>query len=263
MENDVLHINFTGINAYALDGGTFVVIMPNATKLGPSPIRDLPPHFPTMWLPGGARRRYHFWETVELAVRDGEKPRGGVQGFSGKPALRIRRSYLTDPSKVSCVVRIPFGNLGRIGPCKKISWNRSSDGMSDEALAHTLRVEIRGFKPEELVFRKKRFGGKDWKEVGFGGDDLTIGNACAEDILGWPSNDDVGDSLDHDFGWMYVAPFESDNKPLPMTKSECGLTSKLPFKEVKRRLDTMLSGAAGGGGCGCRCVGCLASIVEK
>jgi len=103
---------------------------------------------------------------------------------------------------------------------------------------------------------------------------LFAGNVCSKDVLRWPRNDRPIDPeetsfSDEDFGWMYKLADPGDiitsgDPPLPrIAESGCGFDASMTFEAVADQAADWFCQEAGGGGCGCQCLGCLAEVQEQ
>jgi hypothetical protein len=253
---------FTGVNAYVFPSAAdepLTVVMPNATRFGASPQRNLPPHLPSLWVPG-ALPRHFVWERVAIEALDGNgQP---IVGFGSVPSiagdgLTVDTAHLGDPYKLACLVTVSAGNANRYGPCSAV-WQGGDGSLADDALIHTLAVEVLGVSGLRLT-RTSLFDGTSQQEVLSAGA-MAIGNVCAQDIFGWPVNDDRPDPVDHDFEWLYELAEPVAGSPLPrVSGASCGLSASGVLDQgLKDQVDSRLTGMAGGGGCGCECQGCKA-----
>ncbi|MCG8460876.1 MAG: hypothetical protein MI919_31720 [Holophagales bacterium] len=279
MSEFVLTLTFTGVNAYLFDRSGLTVVMPNALRIGDSPSRELPQHFPAVFDPSNPRfgnHAFRFWEEITIEGLDDQS-----RPLVHRPVPPAPPSLVLDPSllaglaskdkkvqqasarRVSCVVRVPAAQVVDLGDgCEGRTWTITHPDLRPESLAHRLRLQIRA---RSFVIRRRGF----FTDPRDPGEEeriertalRVIGNLCAKDVLDWPANDRKGFD-DADFAWLYevVGKFQGQ-EPLPRLRdSECGFDSSI---EVGRALQIALQDHfdtdGGGGACGCECIGCIVS----
>ncbi len=272
------------------------VVFPNATRLGNSPQISpqacpqcsppeepsvfLPPHFPTVWgycCDQLVYLQYFHWERLE--VRGFNKKKGKEEKGHGLAELRARSpvpseeldrllaipadSVAAEPPPeiwplISGQVKIFSGGVDtNVGPCYKLlSW-KNGGNLPRQSLLHQVEVEIAVSDRIDLTLvdifdnEKSRHLPAPPDKV----DNLFIGNVCAQDILGWPVNDG-NNKVDGDFEWMGALTELNGSYP-QVSKGQCGLKDTAEVNsDLRKKIRERLEGKAGGGGCGCECVGC-------
>lgn len=270
-----LSLTFTGVNAYSYPEKAcdpLLIVMPNATRLGRSKqFAGLPPHFPTVWAYDTQRNlvllKYFLWDRLEITSAkplEAPAPVSDPTKVLGIPASDAQPK-LADGSRVSGQVKVETGIINSDkGPCTaskgKLQWP-SGVGLEEKGLLQQVGLEISSGKPIELQLISL-FGGAP-RELDLSklpaGAEIFIGNACAQDILGWPTND-VANEPDADFTWFDVL---GGNFPAPrIVTGGCGVKSSEPVGEkLRRKIRQMLGANAGGGACGCQCIGCQVELI--
>lgn len=279
-----LDLVFTGVNAYVYPASNveppkpLMIVMPNATKLGKSKQDpSLPAHFPTVWAYDANRQlvylQYFLWERLEISSDQALSATAPVQD----PAhlLKIPQAdvakMLKKGVRVCAQVEVTTGEVDNIvGPCtgdtvtgqKRIQWPPGSN-LDDNALLHQVGLSISSADPIVLTLHNL-FDGTTRGLPAFPHDasEIFVGNVCAQDILGWPTNDGQ-DEADTDFAWLDVLAGLGGMFPMPVIaagKCDVGDDEAVDAK-LQTKVKGLLGASFGGGGCGCQCIGCQVALT--
>ncbi len=270
-----LDARFTGVNAYFFGANQLDIVFPNATRMGQSPsIGQLLPHFPTIWSFNGSGQlvflEYFPWKRLEIEAKN---KGGGTVPFQATPpvsnpakALQIPKQSVKDEpdtSKISGQVRIHSGvvDTSVAGCAGLLSWTQGNLDMAGLLHEVGLTISSAASIDFQLVDLFKKSNSQAWTLPSHVTRTVFIGNVCAQDVLGWPTNSIA--KVDEDFAWLDLLAGLGSGLPKPKIASGTCLfnqTDKIDSTLATRVSDHFRS-SVGGGACGCECVGAQVSLV--
>lgn len=278
-----LNIHFIGAQVYVPNPATdttepsLEVYLPNATKMGNSPQKDMDMHMPSMWLadqysyaPRACDKlRYFPWSKLNFNFtfenRKHDLNLSSLQAAGGPESgrLKVSQALLSDPGRLGGQVSLHYGEVRVPRPdedpvCTIQGWAGDApsfpntavvnrvyarvDGLSSVTISFTSLLDLAGETPEDVTLNNNELNHV-----------LMIGNPCAESVLRWTANNEP-DYTDEDFAWIYqLVHAPPVNIPRPILQQRMTLIAKTDTpRQVLQNIHL-----GGGGGVGCECMGCI------
>jgi hypothetical protein len=275
----VLNLKLLGINVYVphIDKTALLVVLPNASRLGTSPVgaldgTSMKQHLPYLWEKKEKAGRFSvILPRVFLGARLSFELTGTPTGLDLSAVSPIATNGWLDvdpdllkaapDDRIAGQVLIKNGAIAvpAAGTCNKV-WSLGSFKQSLDQVVHDLTVRIEGVDSikaiatpwvgvdPKVIYENPKLAADD--KV-----DLQVGNFCAEDVLDWPRNSVMDRTEDNDFKWIYglsrrttLSTWISNGLPVPIvdgSKIHHDSSTSQAFKDFW----------GGGGWAGCECNG--------
>lgn len=279
----VLTINVVGVNVYVphTTGGSLLIAMPNASRLGISPTEaldgtPLARHLPSIWEEAvdangnesllvpkifpGARLLFQLGGTPSALDLSAIMPIAQHGWLDVAPNVLSA----TPDSRVSGQILVTHGTVGIFQPqggaCAP-RWSHEGFSKPLEQVVPGLTIRIQGVNSVTATASTWVGAGQQQVYTRTLGStervELYAGNLCAEDSLDWPRGSVANRANDNDFKWIYGLSGSAD---LP-----AWINMGLPYPVVRGSamhhfltpIEAFRAFWGGGGGAGCECNGCI------